>query len=133
MSVLTRTGLAFAAVAALVVPTVTGLSAGTAMANAPCGSSAPGDHDDSSWNATGNNSRMRSGTNAASTTNCAIKSTARPGDRLDYHCYTRGNDGYTWTYLRNDTRSPDTYGWVRDDVLSDGGSFVECPEYPIPG
>ena len=123
MSVLTRTGLAFAAVAALVVPTVTGLTAGTAMANAPCGSSAPGDHDGSAWNATGDNSRMRTG----SSTSCGAVSTARPGDRLDYHCYTLGNDGYTWTYLRNDTRSPDTYGWVRDDVLSDGGSFVECP------
>ncbi|MFJ8948119.1 SH3 domain-containing protein [Streptomyces sp. NPDC102395] len=114
-------------VAALVVPTVLGFTgAGTASAHAPCGSAAPGDHDSSAWNATGSDSRMRNG----SSTGCTrINSTARPGDRLDYHCYTYGSDGYTWTYLRNDTRSPDTYGWVRDDVLSDGGSTQECPEY----
>ncbi|MFJ5997138.1 hypothetical protein [Streptomyces sp. NPDC092370] len=68
---------------------------------------------------------MRSG----SSTSCPINSTARPGDRLDYHCYTIGSDGYSWTYVRNDTRSPDTYGWIRDDVLSDGGSAVSCPEF----
>ncbi|TKT10781.1 SH3 domain-containing protein [Streptomyces galbus] len=97
----------------------------TAAAHAPCSSSAPADRDSTGWNATGDNSRMRTG----SSTTCTAVSSARPGDHLDYHCYTFGNDGYTWTYLRNDTRSPDTYGWVRDDVLSDGGSGVLCPEY----
>jgi hypothetical protein len=88
-------------------------------ANAACGTGAP-DKDGSAWNATGGGANMRSG----SSTSCAILSTADSGNRLDYHCYTYGNDGYTWTYLRNDSKG--TYGWVRDDLLSDHGSFVLC-------
>ncbi|MGW1494498.1 hypothetical protein [Streptomyces sp. NPDC002402] len=43
---------------------------------------------------------------------------------LDYHCYTKANDGSHWTYVRDD--SDNTYGWVRSDLLNDRGSNVWC-------
>ncbi|MFD9717375.1 SH3 domain-containing protein [Streptomyces sp. NPDC059076] len=92
-----------------------------AVAAAPCGTTAA-DADGSAWNRTGGNGvNMRSG----SYTTCASHGLIYPTDRLDYHCYTVAGS-YTWTYLRNDTAAPDTYGWVRDDLLSDGGSTVPC-------
>lgn len=87
--------------------------------HASCGTTAA-DKDSSSWETTGYGANQRSG----SSTGCAIRGVAGAGDRLDYHCYTRGNDGYTWTYLRNDTDG--TAGWVRDDLLGDNGSYVYC-------
>lgn len=87
--------------------------------HASCGTGVS-DKDGSSWNTTGYGANQRSG----SSTSCAILGVAGAGDRLDYHCYTYGNDGYTWTYLRNDTDR--TYGWVRDDLLGDNGSYVYC-------
>lgn len=111
---------------AVVMIAATGVSvplatAGPAVAHAGCGVTAP-DKDSSSWRATASGANMRSG----SSTGCAIKDVAGSGERLDYHCYTYANDGYTWTYVRNDTASPDTYGWIRDDLLSDYGSGVYC-------
>lgn len=88
-------------------------------AHAACGKTAP-DKDSGSWNTTGYGANMRSG----SSTGCGINGVAGAGDRLDYHCYTSGNDGYTWTYLRNDTDG--TSGWVRDDLLGDNGSYIYC-------
>lgn len=87
--------------------------------NAAC-SYAATDVDNSAWNATANGGNIRSG----SSTGCRIYDQADAGDALDYHCYTVGADGFTWTYLRND--SDGTNGWVRDDLLSDNGSFVSC-------
>ncbi|MFF4832844.1 SH3 domain-containing protein [Streptomyces sp. NPDC001315] len=95
--------------------------AGSASANALCGTSAT-DKDSTAWDATGGGANMRSG----SSTSCAINGIAASGNHLDYHCYTWGADGYSWTYLRNDSKSPDVYGWVRDTLLSDGGSLVPC-------
>ncbi|MEU4805144.1 SH3 domain-containing protein [Actinosynnema sp. NPDC023587] len=88
--------------------------------HAACGASAPADKDGGSWNTTGYGANMRNG----SSTGCATNGVAGAGDRLDYHCYTDGNDGFTWTYARNvtDGRS----GWVRDNLLGDNGSYVAC-------
>ncbi|MEU6593687.1 SH3 domain-containing protein [Streptomyces sp. NPDC046881] len=94
---------------------------GSASANALCGTAAT-DKDSSAWNATGSGAYMRSG----SSTSCSINGRALTGHRLDYHCYTVGEDGYTWTYLRDDSANPDVYGWVRDNLLSDHGSRVPC-------
>jgi hypothetical protein len=87
--------------------------------NAAC-SYAATDVDNSAWNATANGGNIRSG----SSTGCRIYDQADAGDALDYHCYTLGSDGFTWTYLRND--SDGTNGWVRDDLLSDFGSSFSC-------
>ncbi|WP_033310122.1 SH3 domain-containing protein [Streptomyces iakyrus] len=91
-----------------------------ATAAASCGRTAS-DMDSSAWNRTANGANERSG----SSTSCASNGIAYNTHRLDYHCYTRiGNTSETWTYLRNDTTG--TSGWVRDDLLSDGGSLVYC-------
>ncbi|MEU6813090.1 SH3 domain-containing protein [Streptomyces sp. NPDC046831] len=104
------------ALAALAVPVATATSA---SAHASCGATA-GDKDGSSWGYFANGANERSG----SSTGCTSRGIAYSNDKLDYHCYTVGNDGYTWTYLRNDTDK--VYGWVRDDLLSNGGSLEYC-------
>ncbi|HKR81674.1 MAG TPA: hypothetical protein VJR27_01600 [Candidatus Saccharimonadales bacterium] len=43
---------------------------------------------------------------------------------VDYHCWTVGSDGYTWTYLRDATTH--YAGWVRDNLLVGHGSLVHC-------
>ncbi|MFD6170379.1 SH3 domain-containing protein [Streptomyces coeruleorubidus] len=91
-----------------------------ASAAASCGRTAS-DMDSSSWDRTANGANQRSG----SSTGCAILGIAYNTHNLDYHCYTRiGNTSETWTYLRNDTTG--TTGWVRDDLLNDGGSLHYC-------
>lgn len=94
-------------------------TAGSASASAPCGKTAS-DKDGGGWNMPGDGSNMRSG----ASTSCAITGVIGWWDTVDYHCWTQANDGWIWTYLRND--SDGTYGWAREDVLSDGGSEVFC-------
>lgn len=78
------------------------------------------DDDGSSWRATAEEpANMRSGPSTA----CAINGVLQTSDRADYHCYKLGAGG-TWTYLRDDRTG--AYGWVRDDLLEDGGSDVYC-------
>jgi hypothetical protein len=89
-----------------------------AVASASCGTGVS-DKDSSSWNKTANGANERSG----SSTSCAINGIAYSTQSLDYHCYTIAGS-YTWTYLRNDATG--VYGWVRDDLLSDYGSYVYC-------
>ncbi|WP_306316289.1 MULTISPECIES: SH3 domain-containing protein [unclassified Streptomyces] len=91
---------------------------GSAAAAAACGKTAS-DKDSSSWGKTANGANERTG----SSTSCTSKGIAYSSHTLDYHCYTRAGD-YTWTYLRNDTTG--VTGWVRDDLLSDGGSLDYC-------
>jgi len=63
-------------------------------------------------------------------TDCRSLGLGFPGHRADYHCYVRGPQGDTWTYLR-DVRTG-FRGWVRDDLLtrqpgrSIGGSYELC-------
>ncbi|MFF0476800.1 SH3 domain-containing protein [Streptomyces sp. NPDC004284] len=104
------------AMAVLAVPMVT---ATPAAAHANCGTGAS-DKDGSSWGKWADGANERSG----SSTGCGINGVAYSTQTLDYHCYTVGNDGYSWTYLRNDATG--VYGWVRDDLLSNGGSFTPC-------
>lgn len=100
----------------LVAPVVT---SSPAVAHAPCGRTV-GDLDSSSWPRGADSARQRSG----SSTSCTIHGIAYSSHRLDYHCYTVANDGYTWTYVRNDTTG--VRGWSRDDLLPNYGSFVYC-------
>lgn len=67
---------------------------------------------------------QRNGTIAASPTNCTIVGQLQPTDDAEYFCYTWGNDGYSWTYLRN-TRTG-VRGWARDNLLDDYGSALSC-------
>jgi hypothetical protein len=52
---------------------------------------------------------------SGSSTGCGIPGVLQPTDDALYFCYTMGNDGYTWTYLRNQRTG--VRGWVRDDLL----------------
>lgn len=100
----------------LVAPVVT---SSPALAHAACGRTV-GDLDNSSWPTGANDARLRSG----SSTGCATNGISYPSHRLDYHCYTWGNDGNSWTYVRNDTTG--VQGWTRDDLLPGYGSGRHC-------
>ncbi|GGP47244.1 MULTISPECIES: SH3 domain-containing protein [Streptomyces] len=90
-----------------------------AAAHAPCGARGT-NQDHNPFVQTANGANVRSG----SSTSCTVMGIAYSGDWLNYRCYTRGNDGYTWTYLENASKG--TEGWVRDDLLSDGGTTYSC-------
>jgi hypothetical protein len=63
---------------------------------------------------------MRSGPSQ----NCYVITDIYPGVKLWYHCYVTNSAGNTWTHLRID--GTQVSGWVWDDNLDDGGSFVHC-------
>lgn len=94
------------------------LSTTPAMASASCGTTVAGE-DGSAWSKTADSANEHSG----SGTSCAISGIAYNTQRLDHHCCTIAGS-YPWTYLRND--STGVYGWVRDDLLSDDGSYGYC-------
>ncbi|MFD7660082.1 hypothetical protein ACFV4N_39405 [Actinosynnema sp. NPDC059797] len=45
-------------------------------------------------------------------------------DRLDYYCYTLGNDGQRWTYVS--AFDWGIAGWVPDKLLKEPGSLATC-------
>ncbi|MFI5619729.1 hypothetical protein [Streptomyces sp. NPDC051567] len=91
------------------------------FASAPCGKWGP-DRDGRAWEKTVKTSaNQRTG----SSTGCASNGMAYPSHTLDYHCYTWGNDGKSWTFVTNVTVDKTT-GWIRDDLLKDGGSNKYC-------
>ncbi|MEV6341947.1 hypothetical protein [Actinoplanes sp. NPDC051851] len=118
----TRGALGAIAVGAtvLVAPVLT---SSPALAHAACGTTVS-DKDSRSWPTGADSARERTGSSSVSSTNCTILGVAYSSNVLDYHCYTVGNDGYTWTYLRNDTTG--ISGWSRDDLLPSNGSLVWC-------
>jgi len=56
---------------------------------------------------------------------CGRRGDLAKGDKLDYYCWTLGNDGYTYTYLSAYERG--LVGWVQDRHLPGTGSLVHCP------
>jgi hypothetical protein len=60
---------------------------------------------------------------SGSSTSCPIPGVLQPTDDATYFCWTRGNDGFTWTYLRNERTG--VRGWVRDDLLDGFGAAFE--------
>ena len=63
---------------------------------------------------------LRSGTS----NNCQPPiATINPSDLLKYQCWTEGQDG-TWTYLQDGNTGK--WGYVRNDLLTNGGSHVKC-------
>lgn len=86
-----------------------------------CGS-APADKDGSSWGryfkVNGVNIRK------SPSTSSKVCAQGQKSHVVDYHCWTRGSDGRTWTFLRDATTH--YAGWVRDDLLKNNGSHVHC-------
>jgi hypothetical protein len=86
-----------------------------------CGAS-PKDKDSSRWGkyfrVNGVNIRQ------SPSINSRICAQGQKSHTVDYHCYTVGSDGYTWTYLRDATTH--YAGWVRDNLLVGYGSLVHC-------
>ncbi|HSX02745.1 MAG TPA: hypothetical protein VLI05_05540 [Candidatus Saccharimonadia bacterium] len=82
----------------------------------------PADKDSSRWGRyfIGNYINMRRSPNPHAT----ICAQGQKSHIVDYHCWTVGSDGYTWTYLRDATTH--YAGWVRDNLLVGYGSLVHC-------
>ncbi|MEU1601981.1 hypothetical protein [Micromonospora matsumotoense] len=55
---------------------------------------------------------------------CPIVGYLQPGVRLVYHCYVLNDVGNTWTWVRKP--GTETWGWVYDGNLANGGSYVRC-------
>ncbi|MEV0676923.1 hypothetical protein AB0I60_10390 [Actinosynnema sp. NPDC050436] len=85
-----------------------------------CGSSGPPDADRRPLVRATAELRLLSGPSPS----CRPGSIVRVGDLMNYHCYTVGGDGRSWTYLSVPDRN--IRGWARDDLLPDNGSFVNC-------
>lgn len=93
-------------------------------AHYPCGATRPPNLDGS---ALGKADDVADGAavNRGSSSYCGTLGYLREGDKLDYYCYTRGNDGFFYTYLSAYERG--FAGWVDDRALSSIGSSVHCP------
>jgi hypothetical protein len=117
----TATLLPLVIAAAFVSPLALAGSASAAPAHYPCGSTPP-DLDPVQGTNKANGVNMRSG----SSTSCPSRGLAYLSHVINYHCWTLGQDGYTWSYARN--ISTGYAGWMRDDTLQDNGSDVHCPQ-----
>ena len=67
----------------------------------------------------GNYINIRTGPSTA----CTSLGQGQRTHNVQYNCYKSGENG-TWTYLRDTTTG--VSGWVKDSLLSDGGSYEEC-------
>lgn len=86
-----------------------------------CGQTRPPNLDGSAIVTAGNSAGVRRG----SSEGCGLNGTIMSGDRLDYYCYTLGNDGRTWTFLSDLSRG--IAGWSVDSSLPNNGSSRHCP------
>jgi len=115
-------GISLAAPASAAPKVVPG---GVSPMHAPCGTTGPNiDNRVDADAPSGGAANQRSGTIAASSTNCVILGVLQPTDDALYFCWTAGNDGFTWTYLRNQRTG--VRGWVRDNLLDGNGSDDWC-------
>lgn len=104
---------------------------GVSPMHAPCGTPGPNLENRVEADAPASGAvNQRSGTIAASPTNCPIVGVLQPTDDALYFCYTWGLDDFSWTYLRNQRTG--VRGWSRDNLLdlnADGvtrGSLSYC-------
>jgi hypothetical protein len=98
---------------------------GVGAMHAPCGTTGPNiDNRVDADAPSGGAANQRSGTIALSSNNCTILGVLQPTDDALYFCWTLGNDGFTWTYLRNQRTT--VRGWVRDNLLDGNGSDDWC-------
>jgi hypothetical protein len=106
----------------LAVPAQAAAPGGTvAPQNAACGHAPPRNLDPISGITGAVNAAL---IHSGSSTSCTRRGQSAPTDRLDYFCFTSGNDGFTWTYLKN--RTTGIAGWTRDDLLPGDGSNFFC-------
>jgi hypothetical protein len=61
---------------------------------------------------------------SGSSTRCPALGVLQPTDDARYYCWTVGNDGFTWSYARNQRTG--VRGWTRDDLLRNTGSNRYC-------
>ncbi|RSM88530.1 hypothetical protein DMH04_07765 [Kibdelosporangium aridum] len=83
-----------------------------------CGSNEPPDLDDQPFRQSMTDLRLDNGSGMP----CG---TARKGDWLNYHCFTLGGDGQTWTYVA--VVGQHVAGWAPDAKLPGNGSNKPCP------
>lgn len=57
---------------------------------------------------------------SGSSTGCGAVGVLQPTDDAIYLCWTLGNDGFTWTYLKNIRTG--VFGWARDNLLKENGA-----------
>ncbi len=114
------TTIPLAAQSASAAPVVKSKGAGLSPNNAACGKAGTNKDTGGARHTAKANSRIRTG----SSTSCTAVGEAQTNHSLDYYCYTDGSDGLTWTYLHDSTINRS--GWIRDDLLTDGGSFSYC-------
>jgi hypothetical protein len=107
---------ATAFLAAALTPSI--VTQAPASAHAPCGFNVADRDSSPPVRATRSGVNLRTG----SSTSCPSRAQINPGHLLDYHCWTGGNDGYTWTFLEVNGRQ----GWVRDNLLPNNGSAISC-------
>jgi hypothetical protein len=89
--------------------------------NAACGTAGP------TGSAVRVNDAPLSGTvnqRRGSSTGCSAPGALQPTDDANYFCWTRGSDGFTWTYLEN--LRTHVRGWARDNLLKQNGSDTSC-------
>jgi len=100
-------------------------SGGPITQHAACGRSGPNRDQTVHANAPSSGAvNQRSGTIAASSTNCPILGVLQPTDDAEYFCWTTGNDGFTWSYTRSVRTG--VRGWSRDNLLDGFGAVTNC-------
>ena len=96
-------------------------SAPVSAMHAPCGTNGPNLQNEVIYDAAlVAGARQRTGSSTA----CAGRGALQLGDDAVYYCYTVGDDGWTWTFLRNLRTGVE--GWTRDDLLRGNGSWRHC-------
>ncbi|SCL14211.1 hypothetical protein GA0070616_0375 [Micromonospora nigra] len=117
-----RRPLTVAAATIALIATGAVIAPAPASAHWSCGRAAPTDIDTTGGHHTTGSANMRVG----SSTRCAIAGISYSSQSLDYHCYALDINGIdTWTYVVNVQTK--VGGWIRDDLLNDGGSLEWCP------
>jgi hypothetical protein len=114
VAVFAMTGIVLASAPASAEPKPAPAPAGPM--HAPCGTTAPNLENRVEADAPLSGAvNQRNGTRANSSTDCVILGQLQPTDDALYYCYTVGNDGFLWTYLRNQRTG--VRGWSRDNLL----------------
>lgn len=92
-----------------------------AQAHYSCGQTRPPNLDGSAFvTATGSAGMWR-----GSSSSCGLNGVILGGDRLDYYCWTLGNDGSTYTFVSAFEKG--AAGWALDTEVPNNGSSVHCP------
>jgi hypothetical protein len=109
-------------------PATTAKPAGTVTPNT-CPDNAWSNRDGSHFGSfAGTDVRIRNGPGTRSA--CGAFGQGEPGDRVQFHCWKVGEDGFTWSHLidasRRGANGQFLQGWSRDDLLTGNGAFNHC-------